>query len=59
MGEKKNAYNILVGKSKGARPHENLGIDVRIIQELILGKYGGDVWLDSSGPGKGTSVGLL
>jgi hypothetical protein len=39
MGEKTNAYNILVRKSMGKRPHGRLaGVDWRIILEWILGK---------------------
>jgi hypothetical protein len=35
MGETRNVYKILVGR---------LGVDGRIILELILGKLGGMVW---------------
>jgi hypothetical protein len=34
----RNAYNILVGKHEGKRKLEDLGVDGRIILELILGK---------------------
>jgi hypothetical protein len=44
MGEMRNAYNILVGKSEGKRPLGRLGIDGKIILEWILGIYGEWVW---------------
>jgi len=38
-----NAYKILVGKLKGRGNLVELGVDVGIILEWILGKYGGKV----------------
>jgi hypothetical protein len=38
MGETRNAYNILVGKSEGKNHLENLGVDGRIILKWILNK---------------------
>jgi hypothetical protein len=48
--EIRNLYSILVGKSEGKSPLEDLGIDDRIILEWILGKYcekvrTGYIWL--------------
>jgi hypothetical protein len=33
--EMRNAYNILVGKTDGKKPPEDLGVDGRIILECI------------------------
>jgi hypothetical protein len=56
IGEMKNAYKILVGKTEGKSHSKNLGVDGRIILAWILRKLGGKVvtgfiWLrtDSSG----------
>jgi hypothetical protein len=38
MGEIRNAYNILVGKSAGKNHSEDLGVDERMILERILGR---------------------
>jgi hypothetical protein len=38
MGEMRNAYKILVGKSEGKRMLGRLCIDGRIILDCILGK---------------------
>jgi hypothetical protein len=54
MGEVRNAYNILVGKSEEKNHSEDLGVDGKIILEWILGTYCGKVWtggLDASGSG--------
>jgi hypothetical protein len=40
MGERRNAYNILIGKPEGRVDSEDVGIDGRIILEWILGKHG-------------------
>jgi hypothetical protein len=44
MGEIKNAYKILVGKSEGKRPLGRPGKDGKIILKWILGKQGGNLW---------------
>jgi len=44
MGEMRNAYNILVGKSEGKKHSEDLRLDGNIILESILGKQGGKLW---------------
>jgi hypothetical protein len=57
-GEKRNAHRILMGKPEVKRPLEDIDVDGRIILKWILDKmewYG----LDSSGPGLGTSGGLM
>jgi hypothetical protein len=38
MGEKRNAYNILLGECEGTNHSEDLGVDGRIILERILAK---------------------
>jgi hypothetical protein len=51
MGEKRNAYKILVGKPAGKYCYEDVGVDGKIILEWILGKYCGSCGLNSSGSG--------
>jgi hypothetical protein len=36
LGERRNAYSILLGKSEGKRSDENICIDGREILKLIL-----------------------
>jgi hypothetical protein len=43
MREMKIAYKILIGKPEGKNHSEDLGIDGRMILELILGKQNGKV----------------
>jgi hypothetical protein len=38
VGETKNAYKILGGRTEGNRPFGRLSLDLRIILEWILGK---------------------
>jgi hypothetical protein len=35
MGEMRNAYKILVGKSEGKRPLANLAVDGRILEWIL------------------------
>jgi hypothetical protein len=44
MGEKRNAYRILVGKPERKRQLENLDVDGRIILRRILERLDGMVW---------------
>jgi hypothetical protein len=44
MGEMRNGYKFLVGKSEGKNHLGELGADVRIILERILAKDGGNMW---------------
>jgi len=40
----RNSCRILVRKPEGKRPCEDLGVDGRIMLELILGKQGRKMW---------------
>jgi hypothetical protein len=40
----RNAYNIFTGKPESKKNAEGLGVDGRIMLELILGKCAGKVW---------------
>jgi hypothetical protein len=44
MGEITDAYKILIRKPEGRDHLEDLGVDEKIILELILVKQGGKVW---------------
>jgi hypothetical protein len=43
MGEMRNAYSILVGKSEGKRPLRRPSVDWKVLK-WMLGKLGGKVW---------------
>jgi hypothetical protein len=66
MGEGRNVYRDLVGKSEGNRPLEDLGVYGRITLSWTLGRYGsmgrtGFVWLrigSSGGPFVNTVMNL-
>jgi hypothetical protein len=47
--EVRNAYKFFVGKPDGKNHSEDLGVDGRVLSELILGKRGGWCGLHSSG----------
>jgi hypothetical protein len=54
----RNVYKILVGKPEGRDHSGDLGVDGKMILELILGKSGvGRCGLAASGSGKGPVVG--
>jgi hypothetical protein len=38
MGEGRNVYGVLVGKPKGKRPYEDLGVGGRIMLRWTLGR---------------------
>jgi hypothetical protein len=59
MGDYRCAYKILVGKPKGKRHFEELGVDASIILKFILGNQGGKVWIGFIWPRIGTSGWLL
>jgi hypothetical protein len=44
VGERRNAYKILVGSLKGRGLSGDHGVDKRKILELILGKQAGKAW---------------
>jgi hypothetical protein len=56
MGEKRNAYSILVGKPEGMRP---LDVDGWITLKRILERYDGVVWIGLIWLRIGTSGGLF
>jgi hypothetical protein len=58
MREKTNADRVLVGKPKGKRQLEDLGIDT-ILLNLILKKYKRKAWTESIWLRSGTSDRLL
>jgi len=58
-GEMRNAYTVLVGKPEGRDPSEDLGVEVRIILQWILGRQGGKVWTGLIWLRLGTNGGLL
>jgi hypothetical protein len=45
MGERRNAYKILVGKPEGEEYSEDLGVNESIILEWILRKQVGRIWI--------------
>jgi len=59
MGKNRRTYKSLVGKPDGKRRSEDLGEDVRIILEWILGKHGGKMLTGCIWIRIGTSGGLL
>jgi hypothetical protein len=44
MGDRRGAYRVFVGRSKGKNHLENLGIDEGIILKWILKKWDWEVW---------------
>jgi hypothetical protein len=44
MGERRNAYRILVGKPEGKSYYEDLDVGVRMILKWILKRYDEVVW---------------
>jgi hypothetical protein len=51
MGEKRNGYRILVGKSEIKKHFEGLSVDVWLAAKRILWKYVGEYGLHSSDSG--------
>jgi hypothetical protein len=45
MGEKRNAYRVLVGKAEGQRPLVRPRLRWRIMLKWILHKQDGRVWI--------------
>jgi hypothetical protein len=44
MIERRGAYTVLVGRSEGKRPLQNLGVDGCVILKWILKKWNGEAW---------------
>jgi hypothetical protein len=59
IGEITNGCKILVRNMKGIDHLEELGVDGRIILELILGKQDGKVWTEFIWLRVGTINGIL
>jgi hypothetical protein len=59
MGEKRNAYKILVGKPEGKRHWEDLDVGGWTILKLILERQDAMVWIGLIWLRIGTSGGLL
>jgi hypothetical protein len=59
MGEIKMHTILWLQNLKGRELFEDLGVDVRIILELILGKEGREVWIGFIWLRVGTSGGLF
>jgi hypothetical protein len=59
LGEMRNSYIILVGKSERKRPLGELGVDGRITLDWILGKQRGRVRIGCVCLRVGTSAGPL
>jgi len=59
VGEMRNAYKSLVRKLKERDHAEDLGVDVRIILEWILGKQGREGWTGFIWLRIGNGAGLL
>jgi hypothetical protein len=47
MGQRREVYRVLVGKSEGRRPLEDRGVDGRIILRIIFRKRDVGVWTGS------------
>ena len=48
MGERRDVYRVLVGKSEGKRPLGIPGVDGRVILRWIFRKWNVGVWTGSS-----------
>jgi hypothetical protein len=59
MGEKRNAYKILLRKPEGSGHYEDLEVSERIILKWMLEKQDGVVWTGSIWLRIGISGGLL
>jgi hypothetical protein len=53
VGEKINAYRVLVGKHEGNKPQEDINVYGTIILKHILEKWDWKYGFDSSGSGEG------
>jgi len=53
MGQRRDVYRALVGKTEGRRPHGRPGVDVRLILKYIFNMWDAVHGLDGSGLGQG------
>jgi hypothetical protein len=54
MGQERNVYKVLMGKSEGKRPFRKPRLDEMMESEWILGRLAGGAWIGSSWPRTGT-----
>jgi len=59
MGEVRGAYRVLVGKTEGKRPLDNLGVDGWIILAWISRRLDVGMWTGLGWPRIGTGGGRL
>jgi hypothetical protein len=59
VGERRNAYRVLVGRTEGKNYLEDTGVDGRVILEWIFKKWDGGTWAGLFWLRIGTDVGIL
>jgi hypothetical protein len=59
MGQERNVYNVLVGKSEGKRPFRKPRLDEMMESEWILRRLAGGAWIGYRWPRIGSVGGFL